>query len=182
MSTGTAAPKQLTAKQEQFCLEYLIDFNATQAAIRAGYSKKTSYSIGQRMLKNVEMMERLAILKDERAKRATKSADDVIKELECIGFSRLRDVMHWNESGVAFARSSDELDDDAMAAIESVEVTEIAGKGEDSNATLKTKVKLHPKIPALKELEKHHGICTDKVDISGAVDVTVNVVKYGKGK
>lgn len=45
----------MTEKQKRFCTEYLIDCNATQAAIRAGYSKKTAYSVGQRMLKNVEV-------------------------------------------------------------------------------------------------------------------------------
>lgn len=45
----------MTAKQKRFCTEYLIDCNATQSAIRAGYSKKTAYSVGQRMLKNVEV-------------------------------------------------------------------------------------------------------------------------------
>ena len=44
----------MTAKQKRFCNEYLIDCNATQAAIRAGYSAKTAYSVGQRLLKNVE--------------------------------------------------------------------------------------------------------------------------------
>lgn len=46
---------KLTPKQKRFCEEYLIDLNATQGAIRAGYSQKTAYSTGQRMLKNVEV-------------------------------------------------------------------------------------------------------------------------------
>ena len=45
----------VTPKQKRFCDEYLIDTNATQAAIRAGYSEKTAYSIGQRLLKDVEV-------------------------------------------------------------------------------------------------------------------------------
>ncbi len=44
----------MTQKQKRFCDEYLLDLNATQAAIRAGYSERTTYSMGQRMLKNVE--------------------------------------------------------------------------------------------------------------------------------
>lgn len=47
------AEKKLTAKQKRFCDEYLIDMNITQAAIRAGYSKKTAYAIGQENLKNL---------------------------------------------------------------------------------------------------------------------------------
>lgn len=45
----------MTEKQKRFCDEYLIDLNATQAAIRAGYSERTAYSIGQRLMKNVEI-------------------------------------------------------------------------------------------------------------------------------
>lgn len=51
---------KLTPKQKAFIDEYLIDLNATQAAIRAGYSKKTAYSQGQRTLKNVEVQNRIA--------------------------------------------------------------------------------------------------------------------------
>ncbi len=51
----TIQPPKLTPKQARFVEEYLIDLNATQAAIRAGYSPKTAYSIGQRLLKNVEI-------------------------------------------------------------------------------------------------------------------------------
>lgn len=46
---------KLTDKQKKFCEEYLIDCNATQAAIRAGYSKKTAYSIGEQNLKKLEI-------------------------------------------------------------------------------------------------------------------------------
>jgi phage terminase small subunit len=46
---------KLSAKQQRFCDEYLIDLNATQAAIRTGYSPKTAYSQGQRLLKDVEI-------------------------------------------------------------------------------------------------------------------------------
>ena len=50
----------LTAQQRSFVAEYLKDNNATQAAIRAGYSKKTAYSIGQRLLKKVEIAQAIA--------------------------------------------------------------------------------------------------------------------------
>lgn len=50
----------LTDKQEKFCQEYLIDCNATQAAIRAGYSEKTSYSIGEENLRKPEIQKRLS--------------------------------------------------------------------------------------------------------------------------
>ena len=47
----------MTEKQKLFCEEYLIDLNATQAALRAGYSEKTAYSIGNENLKKPEIQE-----------------------------------------------------------------------------------------------------------------------------
>lgn len=56
----------MTDKQQLFVREYLIDFNATRAAIKAGYSKRTAYSIGQRLLKNVEIKQALDMAMNER--------------------------------------------------------------------------------------------------------------------
>lgn len=56
-------PNKLTAKQEKFCNEYLIDLNATQAAIRAGYSKKTANEIGNQNLVKLSISERIAELR-----------------------------------------------------------------------------------------------------------------------
>ena len=103
MSTASAAVteelKKLTPKQELFCLEYIVDLNATQAAIRAGYSKKTAKEMGYENLTKPHISTRIAGLADIRAKRAEKSADDVIKELESVGFYRIGDIVEWNESG-----------------------------------------------------------------------------------
>lgn len=55
----------LTPKQERFCVEYLVDCNATQAAIRAGYSAKTARSQGQRMLTNVDIKSKIDELREE---------------------------------------------------------------------------------------------------------------------
>jgi phage terminase small subunit len=55
----------LNKRQEKFCIEYLVDLNATQAAIRAGYSELTAYSIGSRLLKKVEIKNRIKELQDE---------------------------------------------------------------------------------------------------------------------
>jgi len=54
--------EKLTAKQEKFCHEYLIDLNATQSAIRAGYSEDTAHSIGWENLRKPEIKARLQLL------------------------------------------------------------------------------------------------------------------------
>lgn len=70
----------MTPKQEAFVREYLIDLNATQAAIRAGYSEATAYSQGQRMLKNVEVATAIAEAKADRAEKCEIDALWVLRE------------------------------------------------------------------------------------------------------
>ena len=71
----------MTDKQKRFITEYLIDLSATQAAIRAGYSAKTAYSIGQRLLKNVEVKEAINSAIKEREARTEITADYVLTNL-----------------------------------------------------------------------------------------------------
>ena len=73
--------KPLTAKQEQFCLEYMIDLNATQAAIRAGYSAKTADVIGCENLVKPNIASRIAEMQAERKERTIVDADFVITSL-----------------------------------------------------------------------------------------------------
>lgn len=186
MSTGTITEalgqKKLKPKRETFSHEYLIDLNKTQAALRAGYSPKTAYSIGHELLKIPEVQDRIAYLATIKEQRANKSADDVIKELENVGFSRLGDIIEWNPSGMAFLKDSGELSEDAMAAIESVSVTEEqSGDDKNSRMVLKSKVKLHSKMAALTQLAKHHGLIGDQ-DSRGDVNIQVNVVNYADKK
>lgn len=68
----------LSEKQQTFVREYLVDLNATQAALRAGYSAKTAYSQGQRLLKNVEVAEAIQRVMDERSERTEITADYVL--------------------------------------------------------------------------------------------------------
>ena len=90
---------KLTDKQKRFCEEYLIDLNATKAAIRAGYKEKTAYAQGQRLLKKVEAQEYLQELMDERSKRTEITADRVLQELAAIAFSDRTELAQVGESG-----------------------------------------------------------------------------------
>ena len=71
--------QKLSPKQERFAREYLLDLNATQAAIRAGYSPKTARSQGQRLLTNVDVQEFVRAAKTERADKVSVTAADVLK-------------------------------------------------------------------------------------------------------
>lgn len=72
---------KLTAKQEAFCREYLIDLNATQAAIRAGYSEKTARSVASENLSKPDIADYICILRKERNDRVNIDADAVLREL-----------------------------------------------------------------------------------------------------
>jgi len=82
---GTKTPNQskkvVKGKRLRFCEEYVIDMNATQSAIRAGYSLKTAYSIGQRLLKKVEIMEKIAELQKKVADEVKLNAEYVLNGL-----------------------------------------------------------------------------------------------------
>ena len=74
----------LNDKQKLFYKEYLIDTNATQAAIRAGYSKKTAYSQGQRLLKHVEGAKYMQELMAEKEKKLVADQDEVLQYLTSV--------------------------------------------------------------------------------------------------
>lgn len=71
----------LTPKQERFCAEYLVDYNATQAAIRAGYSEKTAGSAASRMLKNVEVLARVREMQKDKIEKLCVTSDFVVMKL-----------------------------------------------------------------------------------------------------
>ena len=78
---------KLTEKQELFVQEYLIDLNATQAAIRAGYKEDNAYSMGAENLKKPQIAERIEEVMNERAARTDITQDRILNELAKIGFA-----------------------------------------------------------------------------------------------
>ena len=83
----------MTDKQARFCEEYMIDLNATQAAIRAGYSPKTAREQAPRLLANVSIQNRIAQLQAEQSRRTGVSADRVVRELAKIAFANASDLI-----------------------------------------------------------------------------------------
>jgi phage terminase small subunit len=78
------AEKKLTAKQQRFCDEYLIDLNATQAAIRAGYSKKTAKAIGSENLTKPDIKEYIEERMEQKEKNLIADQDEVLKYLTAV--------------------------------------------------------------------------------------------------
>jgi len=151
------AINKLTDKQERFCDEYIIDLNATQAAIRAGYSEKTAYSIAEQNLRKLDIQTRIKELQEKIQKRNELKADDVIQELRKIGFMDIGELYQENGN----VKSVNQLSDKAKASISSIKVTEKVLKtaGDDSALVERTtEMKLWDKGKALVELGKHLGI------------------------
>lgn len=90
---------KLTPKQEQFCKEYLVDLNATQAAIRAGYSKRTAKSQGQRLLTKVDIQKEIQSLMDKRSKRVEIDADWVLMKLKIVAAKCMQEEKILNKAG-----------------------------------------------------------------------------------
>jgi phage terminase small subunit len=78
----------LTAKQQLFITEYLVDFNATQAAIRAGYSERTAQEQGSRLLSNVMVQEAIVEARKGRIERVEWTADEILRDLKEIATDR----------------------------------------------------------------------------------------------
>lgn len=149
----------MTQKQKRFIEEYLIDLNATQAAIRAGYSLDTAKSIGSENLTKPDIQARIAKAMAERSRRTGVNADRVVMELAKIAFVNAKDVIDPDTATVR----PDALPEDT-AAIQSVKVKTF---GEDG---LEREVKMADKLRALELLGRHLGMFKDKVELSGALE------------
>lgn len=152
----------MTKKQKSFCEEYLIDLNATQAAIRAGYSPKTAYSIGHELLSKPDIRARIDKAMAERSKRTGVNADRVVRELAKVAFVNAPDVIDVKNAVLLPDASRDDT-----AAIASVKVKIVSGDTESEER----EIKLADKLKALELLGKHMGMFTDRLEHSGAVDL-----------
>ena len=168
---------KLTAKQQRFCDEYLIDLNATQAAIRAGYSKKTAEQLAYQLLQKTSVQNHIAELQKKREERTEITQDSVLRELALIAFAKASDyakvvekdamvevegnmipVLDENGNPVKYRTVepilTDELTEDQKKAIAVIK------KGRDG-----FEIKPYSKIQALELLGRHLGMFTDKVEV-----------------
>ena len=163
--------KTLTEKQRRFCHEYLVDLNATQAAIRTGYSKKTAESQGSRLLTNVEVRKLIDDLKLARAEKLEITKDRVLREIAKSAFSNILDYMEVQPDGTAIVDLSNMTREQAAALGEITVDSYTEGNGEELKDVKRVKIKLNDKGKALDQLGRHLQLFTDRIDLSGAVDI-----------
>lgn len=159
-----AGAAKLTPKQERFVAEYLIDLNATQAAIRAGYSAKTAQEQGSRLLSNVMVAEAIQAAMKAREERTEITQDRVLLELSRIAFFDPRKLLRDDGS----PKPIGELDDGTAAALAGLEITEEwEGSGEDRVFVGYTKkYKISDKNTAITNAMRHLGMFVDKSEVS----------------
>jgi phage terminase small subunit len=162
----------MTPKQQLFVNEYLIDLNATQAAIRCGYSAKTAEAQGSRLLRNVKIAAAVEKAMAQRAERTEITADRVLQELAKIGFSDVRKIF---TAGGALLNPVD-MDDEMAAAVQSVEVITRRKPGDEKEVEEVHKIKLNDKLGALTQIGRHLGMFTDKSEVkhSGGLALSVD--------
>ena len=148
----------MTKKQKRFVEEYLIDLNATQAAIRAGYSPNTANEQGSQNLVKLSIRNAIDKAIAERSKRTGVNADRVVRELAKIAFVNAGEIVDFDT-----ALLMDKISEDDMAAIQSIKVKSF---GEDG---VEREVKLADKLKALELLGRHLGLFKDNIELTGTV-------------
>lgn len=169
---------KLTDKQELFCNEYLVDLNATQAAIRAGYSEKTANAIGNENLAKPSISIRIQEMQMERSKRLQITQDDVLKEFWSIAKDDIRNYLSFRSITITninpITEAPEEFNkiDVAIKDSEDIETKNISeiSIGKDGQF----KFKLYAKDNALMQVGRHLGMFTDKLEFEDktAVDLS----------
>ncbi len=150
----------LNAKHLRFVDEYIVDLNATQAAIRAGYSPKTAKQQGHRLLTYVDVQRAIEAKRKEVAGDLGITRERVLKEMAKLAFSDLRQL--YNEDGSL--KHPHEWPEGAAGAISGMELVEEFGDGPDGKKLIgyTKKLKLWDKGKQLENLLKHLGMDQDK--------------------
>ena len=143
----------LTEQQKRFCAEYVTDYNAKAAAIRAGYAPGNAAHIGGRILRKAEAKAQIKQLQDQIMLELKINAKTLVEELARLAYVDMADYVDDNNQLVKIKN----LQSGKSSAIQSLRVIEI--KREQSTTTI-TEFKLHNKAAAIEKLGRHLGIFT----------------------
>lgn len=152
---------KLNARQQLFVEEYLIDLNATQAALRAHYSRKTAAFIGAENLRKPQIQSAISAAMAARSERIHITQDDVLRELKILDFSDITDFDIDDRGNVALMPAAPKL---AMRAVSSLrkKITHT-----DQGITYETEIKLWNKPAALKMSGQHLGMFIERHEHTG---------------
>jgi phage terminase small subunit len=157
----------LPARRQRFVEEYLLDLNATRAAIRAGYSPRTADQQGHRLLTNVEVAAAIAIAQAERSRRTEITADRVLAEYGKLAFANMADYMRATPGGDPYLDFSGLTRDQAAALAEVTVEDYVEGRGDDARQVKRVKFKLGDKLHALDSVARHLGMFKERHEVTG---------------
>lgn len=164
-------PLKLSPRRQKFVKEYLIDFNSTQAAIRAGYSPKDADVQGPRLLGSVGVKDAVAREQARLAARVDVKQEEVVRELRLLAFSNMADFTR--EDGDKYVLDMSRCDRSHMAAVQELTEDTTGGSGDgERKLVVRTKIKLSNKTDALQLLARHLGMLHDKTEVSGKLDLS----------
>jgi phage terminase small subunit len=155
----------LTPKQQKFVEEYLIDLNATQAAIRAGYSVRSANEIGNENMSKPSIQAEISKAMAERSRRTGVNQDRIVQELARLAFVSVPGFV----SGEGKIKDSATVDD--LACVESIKYKASSG---ENGMMVEREVKVGSKVKALELLGKHVGMWNDKIDINVALPIVIS--------
>jgi phage terminase small subunit len=164
--------KELTPKQKRFCQEYIIDFNGTQAAIRAGYSKKTAKELASQLLTKLNIQTEIQGLANIITDKALVTTEEIVREYKKLAFTDSADLFDFKVEMVSVINDDGEVEEKPVTKpflkdYKDIPPEALAAISEIRETNQGIAIKLHSKQAALDSLSKYQGIFTDKHEITG---------------
>lgn len=173
---GNIREKKLTPKQQRFCEEYLIDLNATQAAIRCGYAEATANREGSRLLSNVDIAAAIEAAAGKRLQKAEITGERVLNAIAEIAFGDIRKMFGPDGD----LKRPEDWDDETAAAVAGLEVVTVnRGEGVVEHVA---KIKRADRLRALDMLARHHALYNDKVEVGLTEALAERLERAARGK
>lgn len=161
----------LNDRQKRFIAEYIVDLNATRAAIRAGYSAKTADRIGSRLLGKVEIAAAVAKAQERCAAKLEITAERVLAEIACVAFSDITDYIR--EDGTIDWTLIKGLPREKRVAVQKLIVDTTGGAGDGERKKIeRTRFELASKLEALEMLGRNLKLFTDKIEVDDMRSLT----------
>ena len=183
----TETKRGAVERRETFCQSYVRHGNATRAAKEAGYSEKTAYAQGHRLLNKAEIIERVATIRSDRWKALHMSDDELLAEAARLARFNIGRITHITPDGDPYIDLSMATEDD-FAAITELAIEDFTdGRGDDARDVRRVKVKAPNKLAAVNLLMKQRGMLVEKMDVNmtgdfaGAMEKALRRARKGGG-